>query len=154
MVIFEAASALADEEARRILLDVTCHDNPRRRKLLEALLAEKHEADEFFQFRPGQSGKLSDARGPSSDETLSTRIGRYRLIDRIGAGGYGAVYLAEQLEPISRKVALKIIRLGLDTEKMIARFTMERQALAVTGSGDFVWDWDVPRCPRKSPRGT
>ena len=66
-----------------------------------------------------------DADGPGS------RIGRYRILERIGEGGCGVVYLAEQSEPVRRKVALKIIRLGLDTESVIARFESERQSLAM-----------------------
>jgi serine/threonine protein kinase len=66
-----------------------------------------------------------DADGPGS------RIGRYRLLERIGEGGCGVVYLAEQSEPVRRKVALKIIRRGLDTESVIARFESERQSLAL-----------------------
>jgi non-specific serine/threonine protein kinase/serine/threonine-protein kinase len=59
------------------------------------------------------------------------RIGPYRLLDRIGEGGFGAVYLAEQREPVRREVALKLIKLGMDTRQVIARFEQERQALAV-----------------------
>jgi serine/threonine protein kinase len=62
---------------------------------------------------------------------VGVRIGRYKLIERMGEGGCGVVYLAEQKEPVQRKVALKIIRLGMDTERVIARFEMERQALAL-----------------------
>lgn len=58
-------------------------------------------------------------------------IGRYRVVERIGEGGFGAVYLAEQTEPVRRQVALKIIKLGMDTEQVIARFEAERQALAI-----------------------
>ena len=58
-------------------------------------------------------------------------IGRYKLLQRIGEGGYGVVYMAEQQEPIRRKVALKIIKLGMDTKQVIARFEAERQALAL-----------------------
>ena len=64
-------------------------------------------------------------------EGVGTRIGRYRLIECLGEGGHGVVYLAEQLEPVRRRVALKIIRVGMDTESIIARFEMERQALAL-----------------------
>src|SRR5437773_8551639 len=58
-------------------------------------------------------------------------IGRYKLIEKIGEGGYGVVYLAEQTEPIRRRVALKVIKLGMDTRQVIARFEAERQALAM-----------------------
>jgi eukaryotic-like serine/threonine-protein kinase len=64
-------------------------------------------------------------------ETAGTRIGRYTLLEQIGEGGFGIVYLAEQEEPVRRQVALKIIKLGMDTRQVIARFEAERQALAV-----------------------
>ena len=59
------------------------------------------------------------------------RIGRYKLLEKIGEGGFGLVYMAEQTEPIQRKVALKIIKAGMDTHAVIARFEAERQALAL-----------------------
>src|ERR1041384_5929553 len=58
-------------------------------------------------------------------------IGRYKLLQPIGEGGFGQVYLAEQQEPVRRRVALKLIKLGLDTKQVIARFEAERQALAL-----------------------
>src|SRR5690349_22023872 len=64
-------------------------------------------------------------------ENLGERIGRYKLLQRIGEGGCGAVYMAEQEEPVRRRVALKVIKLGMDTRSVIARFEAERQALAL-----------------------
>ncbi len=69
-------------------------------------------------------------RGPPS-EGPGTRIGSYKILQQIGEGGFGVVYMAEQLEPVRRKVALKIIKLGMDTRQVIARFEVERQALAL-----------------------
>ena len=62
---------------------------------------------------------------------LGTVIGRYKLLEKIGEGGFGAVYVAEQREPVKRRVALKIIKLGMDTRQVVARFEAERQALAL-----------------------
>ena len=67
----------------------------------------------------------------SLTEGLGTRIGRYKLLQKIGEGGCGMVYMAEQEEPVRRRVALKIIKLGMDTKSVIARFEAERQALAM-----------------------
>ena len=64
-------------------------------------------------------------------EQPGDRIGRYKLLEKIGEGGYGVVYMAEQAEPIRRRVALKIVKLGMDTRQVIARFEAERQALAL-----------------------
>ena len=66
-----------------------------------------------------------------TDEQLGSRLGRYKLLQKIGEGGCGVVYLAEQEEPVRRQVALKVIKLGMDTKSVIARFEAERQALAM-----------------------
>ena len=67
----------------------------------------------------------------SPTEQSGDRIGRYKLLEKIGEGGFGAVYVAEQKEPVKRRVALKIIKLGMDTKQVVARFEAERQALAL-----------------------
>src|SRR5436190_16532822 len=72
---------------------------------------------------PEVAGSLSEKPGD--------RIGRYRLLQEIGHGGCGVVYMAEQEEPVRRKVALKVIKLGMDTRQVVARFEAERQALAM-----------------------
>src|SRR5881296_2648618 len=69
--------------------------------------------------------------GAPSPEPAAERIGRYTLVEKLGEGGCGTVYLAEQEEPVRRQVALKVIKLGMDTKQVIARFEAERQALAV-----------------------
>src|SRR5262249_48574097 len=68
---------------------------------------------------------------PIPEEALGTVIGRYKLLQKIGEGGMGMVYMAEQREPVVRKVALKIIKLGMDTKQVVGRFEAERQALAL-----------------------
>src|SRR5690349_10041152 len=65
------------------------------------------------------------------DEALGQTLGRYKLLEKIGEGGFGVVYVAEQKEPVKRRVALKIIKLGMDTRQVVARFEAERQALAL-----------------------
>ena len=65
------------------------------------------------------------------EEQLGAQIGRYRLLEKIGEGGFGVVYVAEQRAPVRRRVALKIIKLGMDTRSIVARFEAERQALAM-----------------------
>jgi serine/threonine protein kinase len=71
------------------------------------------------------------AVSPPLSEHAGDRIGRYKLLQEIGAGGFGVVFMAEQEEPVRRRVALKVIKLGLDTKEVIARFEVERQALAL-----------------------
>src|ERR1700733_10737734 len=67
----------------------------------------------------------------AAEETPGDVIGRYKLLEKIGEGGFGMVYVAEQTEPVRRQVALKITKLGMDTRQVVARFEMERQALAM-----------------------
>ena len=65
------------------------------------------------------------------DEAVGQTLGRYKLLEQIGEGGCGVVYVAEQTEPVRRRVALKVIKLGMDTKQVVARFEAERQALAM-----------------------
>ena len=70
-------------------------------------------------------------KGERPLESVGTTIGRYKLLQQIGEGGFGVVYLAEQTEPVKRKIALKVIKPGMDSKEVIARFEAERQALAL-----------------------
>src|ERR1044072_4327827 len=67
----------------------------------------------------------------AAEERPGTLIGRYKLLEKIGEGGFGAVYVAEQRETVKRRLALKIIKLGMDTKQVVGRFEAERQALAL-----------------------
>ncbi len=71
------------------------------------------------------------ARNPPDEVEIGTCIGRYKLLEKVGEGGFGAVYVAEQRDPVKRRVALKIIKLGMDSKQVVARFEAERQALAL-----------------------
>ncbi|MGH7970760.1 MAG: serine/threonine protein kinase, partial [Limisphaerales bacterium] len=73
----------------------------------------------------------TEAGGDLPEEALGQIFGRYKLLEKIGEGGFGIVYVAEQKEPVKRRVALKIIKLGMDTRQVVARFEAERQALAL-----------------------
>jgi eukaryotic-like serine/threonine-protein kinase len=127
-VLFSAASGFSRPEERQRFLEFIATADPGVRKQLEDLLGLETTAESFFDLLP-EVVPAPVASGTS--EGIGGTIGRYRLIERIGEGGCGVVYLAEQLEPVKRKVALKIIRLGMDTESVIARFRAERQALAL-----------------------
>ena len=128
-LLFAAALGLDDERERRAFLDFACRDDPGLRKSLDERLEIRAAADTFFEFQPEVEPEDEPAKA-SGQEGIGARIGPYRLITRIGAGGCGVVYYAEQEEPVRRKVALKIVKLGMDTEAVIARFDLERQALA------------------------
>src|ERR1044071_2381534 len=90
-------------------------------------LVEAHEAGESF--LPAQPAGGRNLAGET--ERPGERIGQYRLLEKLGEGGCGVIYMAEQEVPVRRKVALKIIKLGMDTRSVIARFEAERQALAL-----------------------
>src|SRR5690349_6203980 len=79
----------------------------------------------------GTPGAADTSQWTPPEERPGTRIGRYKVLQKIGEGGCGVVYMAEQEEPVRRRVALKVIKLGMDTKSVIARFEAERQALAM-----------------------
>ncbi|HEY8902110.1 MAG TPA: serine/threonine-protein kinase, partial [Chthoniobacterales bacterium] len=114
---------------RREFLDLICGDDPHLRKWIDEMLEIQGEADAFFEFHP-EPGIEDESAPHSGEEELGVRIGPYRLITRIGEGGHGAVYYAEQEKPVRRKVALKIIKPGIESGAVTARFEVERQALA------------------------
>ena len=131
--IFEQAVARPAGQAREAYLLGACAQDRGLRRRVDELLAAFDEAGELDFLNTGDRRLeaptvLADAR---SDEGPGTIIGRYKLLQQIGEGGMGVVYLAEQQEPVRRRVALKIIKLGMDTKSVIARFEAERQALAM-----------------------
>lgn len=137
MAIFNAAKQFSDPRQLAAYLDVACEGKPGLRQRIERLLRASAQADDFFQRNAGPSAAErlpSDGRStvvtPIS-ETPGTSIGRYKLLQKIGEGGCGVVFMAEQEEPVRRRVALKVIKLGMDTKSVIARFEAERQALAL-----------------------
>ena len=78
-------------------------------------------------------------------------LGRYQVLQLLGEGGFGAVYLAEQVEPVRRKVALKVMRSGSDREDLVARFEAERQAMAVMNHPGVAKVWDAGALPDGKP---
>ncbi|MBN2269345.1 MAG: protein kinase [Sedimentisphaerales bacterium] len=127
--IFHKAVEISDPQERAAFLDRVCGDNAKLRAEVEALLRADAKAGDFLESPPVGSDVTLDAS--PRIEGPGTRIGRYELLELIGEGGMGLVYLAEQKEPVKRRVALKIIKPGMDSKQVIARFEAERQALAV-----------------------
>ena len=115
-------------QERAAFLDGACGDDLALRTKVEALLREN--ADDSFLEHPAVEGVTVVDPSPLS-EGPGTEIGRYKLLQKVGEGGMGVVYMAEQTQPVTRKVALKIIKLGMDTAQVVARFEAERQALAM-----------------------
>ncbi len=128
--IFEAATRLPDGSERQAYLAQACSGDAALQQRIEALLA-AHEAAETFLAKPaGPIGPTGTHLVPITEKP-GDKVGRYKLLQQIGEGGCGTVYMAEQEEPVRRRVALKVIRLGMDTRSVIARFEAERQALAL-----------------------
>jgi len=130
--VFNAALELPPAE-RVAYLDHACASDAALRLRVEELLQASEAAGGFLE--GGASGSLepggTDRHAGVSTEKPGERIGRYKLLQQIGEGGCGVVYMAEQEEPVRRRVALKVIKLGMDTKSVIARFEAERQALAL-----------------------
>ena len=124
--LFHAARRIADPAARQLFIDQACGDNAGLAERVRALLAMHEEENASAAARPVDTG----AYAPPA-ERVGARVGRYRLMEQIGEGGFGLVFVAEQQEPVKRKVALKIIKPGMDSQQVIARFEAERQALAL-----------------------
>jgi ankyrin repeat protein/serine/threonine protein kinase len=103
-----------------------CASEPEMRQEVESLLAAHEQARGFM-----NTGAASPPRSSLPVEKPGDRIGRYKLLEQIGEGGFGVVWMAEQEEPVRRRVALKIIKLGMETKEVVARFEAERQALAL-----------------------
>jgi eukaryotic-like serine/threonine-protein kinase len=127
--IFTEALGLSVEK-RAAFLDKACGGDERLRRKVEGLLKSHEQIGDFLEETADVA--VSQARiSAMADETPLDRIGRYKLLQQIGEGGCGIVFMAEQEEPVRRRVALKIIKPGMDTKSVIARFEAERQALAL-----------------------
>jgi hypothetical protein len=143
--LYDVTVGMDDSPARLEFLAKACAEDDAMYSRITGWLDAQAAAEEFFQTailaRAEVGGEVLEemaeeipaitADATTDADGLGSRIGRYRLLERIGEGGCGVVYLAEQSEPVRRAVALKIIRRGLDTESVIARFETERQSLAL-----------------------
>jgi serine/threonine protein kinase/tetratricopeptide (TPR) repeat protein len=134
--IFLDALKLADPAARAAFLDATCAGNPALRVAVEALLKAQDDDPEFLEEPAASlSGTINASgqapTGAAQGEIAGTVIGPYKLVEQIGEGGMGTVWMAQQTEPVKRLVALKLIKAGMDSKQVVARFEAERQALAL-----------------------
>ncbi len=121
--LFHEALKRPSPAERSAYLDGACAGDAELRAEAEALLVAHEEAGGFL--------NAPAVQPPAESEETDKRIGPYKLLQKIGEGGMGVVYMAEQQEPVLRKVAIKVIKLGMDTKQVIARFEAERQALAM-----------------------
>lgn len=128
--IFVAARQLSDSNKRVSYLEKACGEDRGLREQVERMLKAEEKANQFFGSDPLDLKAASPAlRDVTHGE--GAQAGSYKLLQQIGEGGCGIVYMAEQEQPIRRRVALKLIKPGMDTRQVIARFEAERQALAM-----------------------
>ncbi|HEY4414075.1 MAG TPA: serine/threonine-protein kinase [Verrucomicrobiae bacterium] len=139
-LLFTAALPITDPGERETFLAAACANHPGLRSRVLEMLAEHEQSERFFAecitslaVEASDVSEMPEAEKDPSvlGEMAGMRIGRYRLLRQLGEGGCGVVYLAEQEEPVRRRVAFKVIKLGMDTKNVIARFDAERQALAM-----------------------
>jgi serine/threonine protein kinase len=139
--IFLNASEIQDPDQRRDFVDQACQDNLQLRECVETLLSASAKAGSFLEGPvPAADATVNFvASGTESESTarlsqpaiLGSQIGPYKLLQELGEGGMGTVYMAEQEQPVRRKIALKLIKPGMDSQEVLARFDAERQALAL-----------------------
>jgi serine/threonine protein kinase len=125
--IFDKALEIRSSAEREVYLQQACRGDPRLRAEVESLLRARQEPGGFLT----DPGLVATVDEPSVTERPGAVIGPYKLLEQIGEGGMGTVFMAEQTHPVQRKVALKIIKPGMDSAQVISRFEAERQALAL-----------------------
>ncbi|HEY7330525.1 MAG TPA: protein kinase [Gemmataceae bacterium] len=127
--LFFAVLDIDDPSERSAYLDSACAGNAALRSQVEQLLKAHHESGLFME-HPALTLEAT-VDDPSVTERPGTVIGPYKLLEQIGEGGFGVVFMAEQMQPLRRKVAVKVLKPGMDTREVVARFEAERQALAL-----------------------
>jgi len=127
--IFLAALEITDPAQRAAYLNRECGPDAALRRHIEELIAAKSKVAGFLD-QPHEMVDMTADSAPLA-ERPGTQVGPYKLLQQIGEGGMGIVYMAEQEQPVRRRVALKIIKPGMDSRQVIARFEAERQALAM-----------------------
>ncbi len=128
--IFEVARNIDSPAARETYIHQMCGEDLGLEQRVKALLQAFEESESFLESPPSEL-ELAATRLEPVSEQVGTQIGPFKLLQQIGEGGMGVVYMAEQTVPVERRVALKVIKPGMDTRTVIARFEAERQALAM-----------------------
>ncbi len=148
--LFQAAAALAGP-ARAGFLEAACGGDVALRRRLDALLA-AHEQPETLLATQADAALPGHWIWFAADEAVGQTLGHYKLLERVGKGGCGVVYVAEQTEPVRRCVALKVIKLGMNTKQVVARFEAERQALALLDQPNLAKVLDAGMVGEDAPR--
>jgi serine/threonine protein kinase/tetratricopeptide (TPR) repeat protein len=129
--VFNAAGELPPGEERRRFLDGACGDDHALRAEVEQLLGAGEAGAEFLNTAAHDSGAEKTIVTRALSEQPGEHLGAYKLLEKIGEGGFGTVWVAEQERPLRRRVALKVLKPGMDSRQVLARFEAERQALAI-----------------------
>jgi WD40 repeat protein/serine/threonine protein kinase len=142
-VLFEAAVEKSSSAERTAFLDGVCRDDPALRARLEVLLEGHFGGAGFLRQTPRQVQPTVKGGTPRAEEAPAPVIGRYKLLEKIGEGGMGEVWMAEQSQPVRRRVAFKLIKVGMDSRSAVARFEAEGQALALMDHPNIARVYDV-----------
>jgi serine/threonine protein kinase len=148
--IFAGAIERPSPGERAAFLDAACGQDVELRRRIEALLRAHDEAGGFLRDRKVAGNPVATIDQPAGEGPGSV-IGPYKLLEQIGEGGFGVVSLAEQTEPVRRKVALKVLKPGMDTRQVVARFEAERQALAIMDHPNIARVFDGGATPSGRP---
>jgi serine/threonine protein kinase/WD40 repeat protein len=142
--IFLEALEMTTPKARAAYLQTACGGDGTLRRKVEELLKEHFSNDSLLAGSALEAERPGIAEAPI-EEGPARMVGRYKLLEKLGEGGFGEVWMAEQREPVKRRVALKIIKLGMDSRQVVARFEAERQALAMMDHANIarIFDADI-----------
>jgi len=162
--LFDQALQIADIAQRTRYLDEACDGDPVLRERIQSLIDAHEDSEGFFREsedllnRSEERGRLKEIADEALigdadfvEEPVGVKIGRYNLIKRIGDGGCGVVYLAEQEQPVRRMVAVKIVRIGMESQHVVERFKAERQALAMMDHPHIARVYDAGETKGGSP---
>jgi serine/threonine protein kinase/Tfp pilus assembly protein PilF len=149
--IFLNAAELPTRAQRQAYLEAHCGGDAALRREVEDLLRHFGEMASFLE--PPRPDPVATAEEMQSTEGPGTVIGPYKLLEQIGEGGFGVVFMAEQQHPVRRKVALKVLKPGMDSKQVVARFEAERQALALMDHPNIAKVLDGGTIPSPSPLG-
>jgi serine/threonine protein kinase/tetratricopeptide (TPR) repeat protein len=150
LTIFNEALDCPSAEERSAYLDRACEGDADLRAEIESLVRAHGEAGAFLEGQ-ARDQRTASARPPIAPEGPGTVVGPYRLLEQLGEGGFGVVFTAEQTHPVRRKVALKVLKPGMDTRQVVARFEAERQALAVMDHPNIATVFDGGATPSGRP---
>src|SRR5262245_60845855 len=151
--IFLSAAEIESPAERAAFLQRECGNDAELRRKLEALLHAHDDSGSFLASTPTSDHQSDESANTQEKggEMVGDVIGPYKLLQKLGEGGMGAVWVAEQHEPVKRRVALKVIKPGMDSARVLRRFEVERQALALMDHTHIAKVFDAGTTPEGRP---